>query len=41
MYLSDEYIEMDSFPGKNSTKVVNGVMYVKTENIDQNLRDKE
>ncbi|MBE5873368.1 MAG: hypothetical protein E7287_03065 [Lachnospiraceae bacterium] len=32
IYYSDEYVEMDSFPGKNSVKVVDGIMYVKTEN---------
>lgn len=32
-YDSPEYIAMDSFPGKNSVKVVDGVLYVKTENV--------
>ena len=32
IYYTDEYIAMDSFPGPNSTKVVNGILYVKTEN---------
>ena len=33
IYLNDEeYIAMDSFPGANSVKVVNGILYVKTEN---------
>ncbi len=32
IYYSDEYVEMDSFPGPNSTKVVDGILYVKTEN---------
>lgn len=32
IYYSEEYMEMDSFPGPNSTKVVNGILYVKTEN---------
>ena len=32
IYYSEEYMEMDSFPGPNSTKVVDGVLYVKTEN---------
>lgn len=38
IYNSPEYVAMDSFPGKDSVKVVNGVMYVKTENIDKTLR---
>lgn len=33
MYYDQEYIEMDSFPGKNSIKIIDGVMYIKTENI--------
>ena len=32
IYYTQEYTEMDGFPGPNSTKVVNGVLYVKTEN---------
>lgn len=36
IYYSEEYIEMDSFPGKNSVRVVDGIMYVKTENKDRN-----
>lgn len=35
IYYSDEYIAMDSFPGENSTKVVDGILYVKTENSDR------
>ena len=26
---------MDSFPGENSTQVVDGILYVKTENVDK------
>lgn len=33
IYYSEEYIEMDSFPGPNATKVVDGILYVRTENI--------
>lgn len=33
IYYSEEYIEMDSFPGPDSTKVVDGVLYVRTENV--------
>lgn len=32
-YDSAEYIALDSFPGANSTKVVDGILYVKTENM--------
>ncbi len=32
MYYSEEYMEMDSFPGKNSIKIIDGILYVKTEN---------
>ena len=35
IYYSESYRELDSFPGENSTKVVDGVLYVKTENIDR------
>lgn len=33
IYYSEEYIAMDSFPGPNSTKVVDGILYVRTENV--------
>lgn len=33
IYYSEEYIALDSFPGENSTKVVDGILYVKTENV--------
>ncbi len=39
IYNSEEYILMDSFPAESSVKLVDGVIYVKTENIDHNLRD--
>ena len=32
IYNSKEYWEMDSFPAENSMKVVDGILYVKTEN---------
>lgn len=32
IYDSPEYIAMDSFPGENSVCVVDGVLYIKTEN---------
>ncbi|MBR1772205.1 MAG: glucosyltransferase domain-containing protein [Lachnospiraceae bacterium] len=33
IYFSEEYIEMESFPAPSSVQVVDGVMYVKTENV--------
>lgn len=41
IYYSREYQEMDSFPGPNSTKVINGILYVHTENIDKTLHFSE
>lgn len=35
MYYKEEYIAMDSFPGENSVKIIDGVMYIKTENINR------
>lgn len=35
IYYSEEYIAMDGFPGPESTKVVDGILYVKTENADR------
>ena len=35
IYYSPEYVEMESFPGATSVKVVDGIMYVKTENADR------
>ena len=32
MYYSEEYISMDTFPGEDSIRVIDGVMYIKTEN---------
>lgn len=34
MYFSEEYVEMDSFPGKNSVRIIDGILYIKTENIN-------
>lgn len=33
IYYKDEYVSMDGFPGSNSTRVVDGILYVKTENV--------
>lgn len=35
IYYSDEYREMESFPGETGVKLVDGIIYVKTENIDR------
>ncbi|MCM1188884.1 MAG: glucosyltransferase domain-containing protein [bacterium] len=32
MYYDGEYIAMDSFPGENSIRIIDGIMYIKTEN---------
>jgi len=32
MYYSEEYMAMDTFPGENSIRIIDGVMYIKTEN---------
>ncbi len=37
IYYSESYRKMDSFPGADSVKLVDGVIYVKTENIDRTL----
>lgn len=39
IYYSEEYRQMDSFPGADSIKIVDGVLYVKTENVDRSLAD--
>lgn len=33
IYFSQEYIEMESFPASSSVKIVDGIMYIKTENV--------
>lgn len=33
MYYDEEYIAMDSFPGENSVRIIDGIMYIKTENL--------
>jgi hypothetical protein len=35
LYYNDEYVAMESFPGKTSTKVIDGVLCVKTENFER------
>ncbi len=39
MYYQEEYISMDSFPGENSIRIIDGIMYIKTENADRNEDD--
>ena len=34
-YYSEEYQAMDSFPGQNSVKIVDGILYIKTENTQK------
>lgn len=34
IYYCDEYRALDSFPGANSMKVVDGILYIKTENVE-------
>lgn len=33
VYYTEEYMEMDSFPGKDSIRIMDGILYVKTENV--------
>lgn len=35
VYYSEEYQAMDSFPGENAIRIIDGVMYVKTENASR------
>lgn len=35
VYYSEEYIAMDSFPGENSIRIIDGIMYIKTENVER------
>ncbi len=35
MYYSEEYTAMDSFPGENSIRIIDGIMYIKTENVNR------
>ena len=34
-YYRQEYVEMDSFPGADSIRILDGVMYIKTENVNR------
>lgn len=33
MYEETEYVAMDSFPGPDSIRIIDGIMYIKTENV--------
>lgn len=35
IYYSEEYTRMESFPGETSVQIVNGIVYVKTENYNR------
>lgn len=35
MYYDEEYVAMDSFPGENSIRIIDGIMYIKTENTSR------
>ena len=35
VYNSDEYQMMGSFPAADSIKIVDGIMYIKTENVEE------
>ncbi|MDL2301552.1 glucosyltransferase domain-containing protein [Lachnospiraceae bacterium OttesenSCG-928-D06] len=37
IYYSESYKEMQSFPGEDSIRIVDGIMYIKTENVDKTL----
>lgn len=41
IYYSEEYMEMDAFPGPDSTKVVDGILYVHTENVNREEEQSE
>lgn len=35
VYMSEEYMAMDSFPGPDSIRIMDGIMYIKTENVNR------
>lgn len=35
MYDTQEYVDMDSFPGEDSIRIIDGIMYIKTENRER------
>lgn len=34
MYDREDYVAMDCFPGSDSIRIIDGIMYIKTENIN-------
>ncbi len=39
MYYNDAYVQMHSFPAQDSIQIIDGVMYIKTENMDKGLME--
>ncbi len=37
MYYEEAYVQMNSFPAADSIQIIDGIMYVKTENMDKGL----
>lgn len=37
MYYDERYVQMNSFPAADSIQIMDGVMYIKTENMDSGL----
>lgn len=37
MYYDERYVQMNSFPAADSIQIMDGVMYIKTENMDRGL----
>lgn len=35
MYYDEEYVAMESFPGEDSIRIIDGIMYIKTENTSR------
>lgn len=35
MYYEEEYMDMGSFPGEDSIRIIDGIMYIKTENVNR------
>ena len=35
MYYDERYVEMQSFPGEDSIRIIDGIMYIKTENVNR------
>lgn len=37
MYYNEVYVQMNTFPAKDSIQIIDGIMYIKTENVDRGL----